>query len=317
MDKPPDLNLERLTDNIVASYDACENMHRVGEAFVPSRSKIVGILELARQLIFPGFFGRKQLSRQDMRTHARSILGHLRDDLTVQIRHCFCMHERCEECADRDPCEAKAEELTDRFLERLPAIREKLALDAQAAYDGDPAAKSIAEVIYCYPGFYAVMVYRIAHELLEIGVPLMPRIMSEHAHSVTGTDIHPGAQIGKSFFIDHATGVVIGETTRIGDNVKIYQGVTLGALSFPKDERGKAIKGLQRHPTIGDNVTVYANATILGGDTEIGKGVTVAANTFVTHSIIEEGSLVAQPPKLQVKRKRPEDEGSKEEESHG
>ena len=317
MDKPSDSSLDRLTSNIVASYGSCEYMHRIGEMFVPSRSKIMAVLELARQLIFPGFFGRKGLSRQDIRTHAGSILKRLRADLADQIRHCFCMQERCEACADKDPCDAKAEELTDRFLAGLPAVREDLALDAQAAYEGDPAAKSIAEVIYCYPGYYAITVYRIAHELLEIGVPLMPRIMCEHAHSVTGTDIHPGAEIGRSFFIDHATGVVIGETTKIGDNVKIYQGVTLGALSFPKDERGNAIKGLKRHPTIEDNVTIYANATILGGDTVIGKGVTVAGNTFVTHSISGEGVVVAETPKLQVTNRRRQETRPKEGKGHG
>ena len=179
-------------------------------------------------------------------------------------------------------------------------------LDAQAAYDGDPAAKSIDEVIYCYPGFFAIAVYRVAHELLTLGVPLMPRIMTEHAHSVTGMDIHPGAVIGQSFFIDHGTGVVIGETTRIGDNVKIYQGVTLGAMSFPKDERGRVIKGLQRHPTIEDNVTIYANATILGGDTVIGKGVTVGGNTFITSSITAGSTVTSETLQVKVqRRKRP------------
>ena len=178
-----------------------------------------------------------------------------------------------------------------------------LALDVQAAYDGDPAAKSIEEVIYCYPGFYAVTVYRLAHELHILAVPLMPRIMTEHAHSLTGTDIHPGARIGESFFIDHATGVVIGETTRIGNNVKVYQGVTLGAMSFPKDERGRVIKGLQRHPTIEENVTIYANATILGGETVISRGVTVGANTFITQSVTADSTVVSKTPELHVQSK--------------
>lgn len=178
-----------------------------------------------------------------------------------------------------------------------------LSLDAQAAFDGDPAAKSIDEIIYSYPGFYAVTVYRIAHEILTLGVPLMSRIMSEHAHSVTGTDIHPGATIGKRFFIDHATGVVIGETCHIGNDVKIYQGVTLGALSFPKDERGRVIKGLQRHPTLEDGVTIYANATILGGQTVIGKGVTVGGNTFITESISADTMVAMKPAELKIKSK--------------
>ena len=285
MDNPTEFNLERLTDEIVASYDACNYTHQIGEMFVPSRSSIVNILDSAGQLIFPGFFGQKKLLREEIRIHAGGILKRLRDELVDQIYHCFCMERHCHECETKDPCIEKAEELATGFLSRLPEIRAMLALDVQAAFDGDPAAKSTSEVIYCYPGFYAVMVYRIAHELLDVGVPLMPRIMTEYAHSITGTDIHPGAAIGKSFFIDHATGVVIGETCEIGDNVKVYQGVTLGALSFPKDERGRAIKGHKRHPTIEDNVTIYANATILGGCTVISQGSTVAGNTFVTRSL--------------------------------
>jgi len=195
-----------------------------------------------------------------------------------------------------------------------------LTLDARAAHEGDPAAKNVAEVVYSYPGYYAVVVYRIAHELLTLGVPLMPRIMTEYAHGVTGTDIHPGAEIGRSFFIDHATGVVIGETTKIGDNVKIYQGVTLGARSFPKDELGRIKKGLKRHPTIGDNVTIYANATILGGQTVIEDGAviggnatvfgsrivvgaraTVGSNTFISQSVAPGSTVSSGPPALRTR----------------
>lgn len=285
MNKNSAPDFDKLTDDVIANYNAFSQTHRIGEMFVPSRSKIVAILNHLQRILFPGFFGQKELTHQEIRGHTHKMLKGLHEELVDQIYHCFCMKRHCEECLDKDACIVIAEDLTDRFLQRLPAIREKLALDAQAGYDGDPAATGIAEVIYCYPGYYAIMVHRLAHELLAIGVPLMPRIMSEYAHSATGTDIHPGAQIGNSFFIDHATGVVIGETTKIGDHVKIYQGVTLGALSFPKDERGKIIRGAKRHPTIEDNVTIYANATILGGDTVIGKGVTVPGNTFVTRSI--------------------------------
>ena len=160
-----------------------------------------------------------------------------------------------------------------------------LVVDVQAAYDGDPAAPNLSEIIFAYPGLVAVTVYRIAHELQVLGVPLLPRIMTEHAHSLTGIDIHPGANIGPSFFIDHGTGVVIGETTEIGTGVKIYQGVTLGALSFPKDERGKIIRGTKRHPTIEDGVVIYAGATILGGETVIGKGAVIGGNTWVIQSV--------------------------------
>ncbi len=303
MNEPSDSRLHRLSDEIVASYDSDDRTQRIGETFQPSRSKIVEILELTRQLIFPGFLGQKKLSNENVRSHVGNLLMALVEKLADQIYHCLCMECTREDC-DESVCRLKAETLAGKFLERVPAIRDLLALDAQAAYDGDPAAKSIDEVIYCYPGFYAVTVYRIAHELLKLGVPLMPRIMSEYAHGLTGTDIHPGADIGKSFFIDHATGVVIGETTKIGDNVKIYQGVTLGAMSFPKDERGRVIKGYKRHPTIEDNVTIYANATILGGDTVIAKGATVAGNTFVTHSVTADSLVASEAPKLKVKTKR-------------
>ncbi len=296
--------LDRLADQVLTSYDADKRTQRIGEKYQPSRSKIVEILELGRELIFPGFIGQKKLTRENIRAHVDNLLITLKERLTDQIYHCLCMHRQCDPPGDMKTCHRNADSLTERFLERIPSIREALALDVQAAYDGDPAAKSTDEVIYCYPGFYAVTVYRIAHELLKLDVPLIPRIMTEHAHGVTGTDIHPGAEIGRSFFIDHATGVVIGETTKIGDNVKIYQGVTLGALSFPKDERGRVIKGYKRHPTIEDNVTIYANATILGGDTVIAKGATVAGNTFVTQSITPDSVVTAETPKLRVKTKR-------------
>jgi len=291
-------------DEVIASYDGDERTQRIGETFQPSRSKIVDILELTRQLIFPGFLGQEKLPRRNVRFHVGNLLMTLGEKLTDQINHCLCMHGPCGRRNDKNACRRRAETLSGRFLRRVPAIRKALAMDVQAAHDGDPAAKSIDEIIYCYPGFYAVTAYRIAHELLKLGIPLISRIMTEHAHGVTGADIHPRAEIGKSFFIDHATGVVIGETTKIGDNVKIYQGVTLGAMSFPKDERGRAIKGHKRHPTIEKNVTIYANATILGGDTVIAKGTTVAGNTFVTQSITADSVVIAKTSKLRVKSKR-------------
>jgi len=304
MTGPLNSKLNRLSEAILASYDTDERTQRVGKMMQPSRTAIVEVLELTRQLLLPGFFGQKKLTRENIRYHVGNLLVNLGEKLADQIYHCLCMAEACGSCTHGPACRKKAETAASQFLQRVPKIRDALALDAQAAYDGDPAAKSVDEVIYCYPGFYAVTVYRIAHELLKLGVPLMPRIMTEHAHSLTGTDIHPGATIGKSFFIDHATGVVIGETTTIGNNVKIYQGVTLGALSFPKDERGRIIKGHKRHPTLKDNVTVYANATILGGDTVIARGVTVGGNTFVTHSVNADSLVAVEAPKLNIKRKR-------------
>lgn len=297
-------NIERLTDRIVASYSTDERTQRIGFTFLPSRSRIVEIIDEIRQLLFPGYFGHKALTSENVKYHVGNLLIRLGEDLAIQITHCMCTERRCEECDGPEPCRKEAVRIAHEFIGRIPSIRETLALDAQSAFDGDPAAKSIDEIIYCYPGFYAITVYRIAHELLRLGVPLMPRIMTEYAHSITGADIHPGAKIGKSFFIDHATGVVIGETTEIGDNVKIYQGVTLGALSIPKDERGRAIKGIKRHPTVEDDATIYANATILGGETVIGKGVTVGGNTYVKQSIVADSTVVQKTPELHVRSKR-------------
>jgi serine O-acetyltransferase len=297
--------LDRLADAVLASYAAEPHLERIGRAFLPDRQRIVELLGALRELLFPGYFGAERPGRRELKFHAGNLLAHIQEDLAEQINQCLCAERKCAHCADPNPCRREAAGMAARFLARVPGIRAMLALDAQAAYDGDPAAKSIDEIIYCYPGFHAVTVYRLAHELLRLGVPLMPRIMTEYAHGATGTDIHPGARIGRSFFIDHATGVVIGETTVIGDHVKVYQGVTLGALSIPKDARGRAIRGRKRHPTIRDRVTIYSNATILGGGTVIGAGVTVSGNTFITESV-PSGTLVAhEPPRLVVRNKRP------------
>lgn len=303
--------LDTITHEILTSYATNEDTQRIGEAFLPSREKIVYILIKIRQLLFPGFFGKKELTQENIKFHVGDLLATLVDLLGEQIMHCLVYADGDE----GEPCSRKSAKMAREFLAEIPTIRRLLAMDAQAAYDGDPAAKNVAEVIYSYPGYFAVVVYRIAHELLRLGVPLMPRIMTEHAHSVTGTDIHPGAEIGESFFIDHATGVVIGETTELGDNVKIYQGVTLGARSFPKDESGRIKKSLKRHPTIGNNVTIYANATILGGHTVIedgvvvggnatvfgshlviGAGAKIGSNTFVNKSVAPGSTVVANPP---------------------
>ncbi len=309
MKRPSASHPDKLASAIVASYRSDKRTQRLDAAFLPSRDVIVDILGRLRQLLFPGFFGLLSVTSRSARSYASTILEILGPELAEQVRHCLCYNEDDPKAAAHassagKACTDRAGRLARGFLARLPAVRKMLALDAQAAYDGDPAAKSIDEVIYCYPGFYAITVYRLAHELHEMGVPLMPRIMTEHAHSVTGCDIHPAAAIGMSFFIDHATGVVIGETSRIGDNVKIYQGVTLGALSFPKDERGRVIKGLQRHPTIADSVTIYANATILGGQTVIGRGSTIGGNTFITESVAPDSVVAQKAPELHVRAKR-------------
>jgi len=306
MDDSLSRELDKVTDAVLASYDTDPRTRRIDDAFLPSHGRIVKLVDLLRRLLFPGYFTSKVLTKHNVRFHVGILLEEIQTVLADQVAHCICSddHPSCEVCSAAGPCHHRAQRVAQQFLGQIPSIRDALALDAQAAYDGDPAAKNIAEVIYCYPGFYAVTVYRIAHELWDLGVPLMARIMSEHAHSVTGCDIHPAARIGKSFFIDHATGVVIGETSRIGDNVKIYQGVTLGAKSFPKDERGRVIKGLQRHPTIEDRVTIYANATILGGQTVVGRGATVAGNTFITESVTADSVAEVTPPEVKVRAKK-------------
>lgn len=280
---------ESIIGDILNSYAANHATQRIGEAFLPNQEKIITILEEVRQLLFPGFFGDLELSEENVKFHTGDLVTHIAQHLGDQICQCLCYGEH-----DAQPCPARADLMARQFLLHIPELRRMLMLDAQAAFDGDPAAKSIDEVVYCYPGYYAVTVYRIAHALHELGVPLMPRILTERAHSFTGADIHPGATIGESFFIDHATGVVIGETTRIGDHVKIYQGVTLGARSFPKDASGRIVKGQQRHPTIGNNVTIYAHAMILGGKTRVEDGAVVGGNAtiFGEEIIIGEKALI-------------------------
>lgn len=250
----------------------------------PSRMAIAEIVEDMRALLFPGFFGPSELSGETLRFHVGATLDKVLHVLEEQIKRGNCAvcgeawSQRCVECEDKSRHTAEA------FIQRLPELRRLLGTDVQAAYDGDPAATSPDEVLYCYPGMLAIASQRIAHELWNLGVPLLPRMITEHAHSVTGIDIHPGAQIGERFFIDHGTGVVIGETCVLGRNVKIYQGVTLGAKSFPLDAEGNPIKGIPRHPIVEDDVTIYAGATILGRIT-IGQGSVIGGNVWLTHGV--------------------------------
>jgi serine O-acetyltransferase len=199
-----------------------------------------------------------------------------------------------------EECDRQAAEIVSVFFNRLPAVREMLVSDVQAAFDSDPAAQSTDETIFCYPGLFAIAVQRLAHEFYKLKVPLLPRIMTEHAHSLTGIDIHPGAELGESFFIDHGTGVVIGETTKIGANVKLYQGVTLGALA---PAYGQMLRDQKRHPTIEDNVTIYSNSTILGGETVIGRNTTIGGNVFLTSSVPEYNVVSAEPPQLRYRQR--------------
>ncbi len=247
---------------------------------LPSRDAVVNIVEALRTVLFPGYFGTAELTADNMTFHVGSTLDWIRRGLREQIKRGFCFA-----CDDhREECDGRAESATRQFLARLPAVRELLATDVQAAYEGDPAATSPDEAIFCYPGVLAVISYRLAHELYALGVPLIPRIITEHAHSITGIDIHPGAVIGESFFIDHGTGVVIGETCIIGKRVRLYQGVTLGAKSFPLDANGKPIKGIKRHPIVEDDVIIYSEASILGRVT-IGRGSVIGGNVWLTRSV--------------------------------
>ncbi len=259
------------------------HQHRNGDP-LPSGIVLEEIIELARSVLFPGFYGKSTVNIQTLKYHIGVNVERMHKLLSDQIMAGLCFVDESDEEDDNgrlNQHREKAEEIASEFIERLPSIRAVLATDVEAAYNGDPAADSYGEVISCYPVIKALVSYRMAHELLTLGVPLIPRIITEIAHSETGIDIHPAARIGHHFTIDHGTGVVIGATCIIGNNVKLYQGVTLGAKSFPLDENGNPIKGIARHPIIEDNVIVYSNATILGRVT-IGNGATEGANIWVT-----------------------------------
>jgi len=272
-----------LVSGIVETYHGDSGINFIDASNLPVRDKIIEVLDLLTELLFPGYTGRRTVTRTNISFIVIDILYHVYTDLSEQIERAYKYRCRMDKCATGD-CKRMADEATQHLLSQVPHIREMLKGDVVAAFDGDPAARSYEEIVISYPCIIAIAFYRIAHELYTKEVPLIPRIMTECAHTKTGIDIHPGARIGKNFFIDHGTGVVIGETTIIGDNVKIYQGATLGALSFPKDERGRIIKGGKRHPTIEDNVTIYAEATILG-NVVIGKGAVIGGNVWVKESV--------------------------------
>lgn len=265
------------------SYKGLIRQHTDGNP-LPSGAMLCEIVELARAILFPGYFGNATLNSRTINYHIGVNVERLMELLTQQILAGLCSVEENSNQAYGEELRLKAANLSAQFIARLPQIRKLLATDVEAAYNGDPAATSYGEVISCYPAIKAISNYRIAHQLRQLGVPLIPRIITEMAHSETGIDIHPGAQIGSHFTIDHGTGVVIGETCIIGRNVKLYQGVTLGAKSFPLDEDGKPIKGIPRHPILEDDVIIYSNATILGRIT-IGRGATVGGNIWVTQDV--------------------------------
>ncbi len=273
--------IDDVVGEMLDSYHQVGSIHHIGGPHLPSRDRTIEIWRTLRSILFPGYFEREPLDDASLRDLTRERMAWVRRNLTGQIHKSLC-HE-CElydQCDRMGECADKARQIADALLRELPGIRSQLHLDALAALEGDPAAKSLSEVILSYPGMTAIAVNRVANFLYRSEVPLVPRIMSEYIHHQTGIDIHPGATIGDSFFIDHGTGVVIGETTLIGDNVKIYQGVTLGALSVKKSLARK-----RRHPTIEDNVTIYAGATILGGDAVIGKHSIIGGNVWLIHSV--------------------------------
>jgi serine O-acetyltransferase len=289
-----------IVDRIVGSYHDGKCFEHIDAELIPSRETVIETVHRLRELLFPGYFSEETLDKTNMKYHIGRSVDALFDTLSVQIsrslRHeCFRYDQPCVECV------GLGHERATRFLESIPAIRQVLATDVRAAYEGDPAAESYDEIVFSYPGIFAIMVYRAAHRLFEQRVPLLPRIMTEYAHSITGIDIHPGATIGENFFIDHGTGVVIGETTEIGDRVRLYQGVTLGALSLPRDA-GDRLKGKKRHPTIEDDVIIYAGATILGGKTTIGARSVIGGNVWITQSVPSDTKVFLEAPRLVYKQ---------------
>ncbi|NOU34225.1 MAG: serine acetyltransferase [Polyangiaceae bacterium] len=292
--------LAKLVDALCASYRSDPRAQRINRHFLPSREASIEILRLLLGLLYPGYYGREDLDDANVAYHVGVALSQAREKLAAQVERCLCYGDEEQGDADVPRCRSHATELTDIFLTGLPELRARLILDVQAAYDGDPASLNLDEIVLAYPGLLAVSVYRVAHELDMLGVPMMPRIMTEWAHAQTGADIHPSARIGKRFFLDHATGAVIGATSVIGDDVKLYQGVTLGALSFPKDANGKVIRGTKRHPTVEDRVTIYANATVLGGQTVVGAGSIIGGSVFVTKSVPAGSRVALKPAELAI-----------------
>jgi serine O-acetyltransferase len=296
--------LATLVDGMVASYRRDPRGQHVNRRYLPSRQEIHEAVDLLFELFYPGYFGRQDLTDENLPFHVGTLLSTLREKLERQIETCLCFAREMEGRASGTSA-AEARRAAATLLGKLPAIRDRLIGDVQAAYDGDPAAQSLDEVILAYPGLLAVTVHRVAHELYLLDVPLMPRIMSEWAHTQSGADIHPGATLGDRFFIDHASGVVIGETTTIGDGVKLYQGVTLGALSHPRDASGRVVRHTKRHPTVGDNATLYANAIVLGGTTEVGSDALVGGSVFLTRSVPPGSRVAMKPPELSVRGVEP------------
>ncbi len=288
--------LPPVTERIIKNSDDPECFTHINYEPVHSSQPIAQIIAKLREILFPGYFSPEKLDPANVQYSMGQAVSSLFDLLSGQIIHilrhdCFRYNKQCVEC------ENLGYETTLKVLDCIPEIRKILGTDVLATYRGDPAANSHDEIIFSYPGIYAIMVYRVAHRIFELGIPLLPRIMTEYAHSLTGVDIHPGAEIAESFVIDHGTGVVVGETTKIGKNVRIYQGVTLGALSLPADA-GNNFRGKKRHPTIEDDVIIYSGTTILGGDTVIGARAVIGGNVWITESVPPDTKVLLKTPEL-------------------
>ena len=288
MKQTEDTEISDVVDMILFDYDDDRIVNKVDIYNQPDKNAIVDVVEKLLKILYPGYYSDKVYKiyslKNNMSATIEDVIFHLKKQIMIVLKYC-----REDDVNTEQELEKKAKEITLLFMRKIPYIRSILETDIEAAYEGDPAAESKDEIIFSYPGLYAISVYRIAHELNRLEVPMIPRIMTEYAHSITGIDIHPGATIGKYFFIDHGTGIVIGETTEIGEHVKIYQGVTLGGLST---RGGQNLRGKKRHPTIGNNVTIYSGASILGGETIIGDDVIVGGNTFIVNSV-EKGTRVS------------------------
>lgn len=285
--------ISKISENYIYDHEFpiyCDNMR------LSNRSEIVSIIKDIQKVVFPAYFCGSEARGMDSKEFIEKTLITIYYQLKTQLElaHSLCKCTRVTKVFDSD----RIDEICSEFINEIPNIQNKLIKDIIANFEGDPAATSKAEIILSYPGFYAIFVYRFAHELYKRNVPFIPRMMTEHAHSKTGIDINPGAEIGEYFFIDHGTGIVIGETTTIGNNVKIYQGVTLGALS---PRKGQVLSGVKRHPTVEDNVTIYANSTILGGDTVIGENSVIGGNSFVTESVDKNSYVSIKAPELIIR----------------
>ena len=300
----PETGLPKLVDGIIANYRTIGGMDHLEGRDLPSKKVVIEVLEDLFTVLFPGYLGKEGVTTPNIKYFLGYILNSVYTRLTNEVEKSLkYICRKITECP-HDVCRKRAQVVVKELLEEIPGIRRVLSGDIEAAYSGDPAAVSIEDVILSYPCVLAITTYRIAHELFLRGIPLIPRIMSEHVHSLTGIDIHPGAKIGKNFFIDHGTGVVIGETTEIGDNVKLYQGVTLGALSFPKDEKGQIIKGRKRHPTVGNNVVIYSGATLLGAEAVVKDNVVIGGNVWITGRVASGTQITIARPELNYKKER-------------